>query len=173
MSVYDLILVKMKESDTYARPSDFEYDNDSNPIKITKAVTTCPSCGGYNEIIMPDTYREGDVINHKCTVCDEITEKTDEHIKVEIKNQPIVIERKKKGPIIKEIINPKINIQENKELKSLKNEIQEKQPIVIENKINQKVEIGNIITEANENGLKPNCTFVDPIVLGLFTVDEI
>jgi len=168
MSIYDLILVKMKNLDVYARPCGFEYDSDSNPVKITKAVTTCPSCGGYNEIVMPDNYIEGDVIDHKCTVCDEIVIQSDEHIKVEIKNQPVMVEKKKKGPTVKEINKkPIIKIQENKVIESIPKN-QEKSSIVIE-----KVEIGSIVTEANENGLKPNCTFVDPIALGSFVVDEI
>ena len=148
---FDPVKVKFSSEDTifYARPVQFIYDEKSEPVKAIEIVTTCPKCGALNqvdtskEIIMEDTILD--------LVCKECGKPRDA---VVVKPQPSL---KQQLPI------PERAPQQRK------SEIE-----IVSNKlVKQESGIRGKSVDVDDSGFVSNNTFIDPVAMGMFDVEEI
>lgn len=152
-NMYDLVTIFFGDIETQARPFEFTKDDDDNFIEPCKAITTCPKCGHGQEVFINGS---DSVFFATCDNCnlgyeeveyedieDEDTE--DEENRVENTNS--------------------IEIQEIKE-KLSRNLYKEKCINSISSNI--KVEKSDDIEV-----LTSGCTFVDPISLGTFNLEDL
>ena len=69
VDVYRRIDIVVGGESLTARPIEFEYDNEENPIKVLKYETTCPNCGQAIQFALSETIIINDISNVSCT-CD-------------------------------------------------------------------------------------------------------
>jgi DNA-directed RNA polymerase subunit M/transcription elongation factor TFIIS len=167
-----------------ARPTEFDYDNNRQPISIKKIVTTCPKCSSYNEYDVDIKDNVG-VFIFKCKNC----ESDDKSKPIELIDNKITVTKTepKKSEIKIESTTDDINIIKSKSIELIDNKIAIiKKPETINTEsikntdqdikiinIKEDVKIINIKEDVKIINAKTESDFVDPIALGLFNVEQI
>jgi transcription elongation factor Elf1 len=147
-NLFNLIEIEIARVKHRARPIDFTYDENRQPISITKIVTTCPKCSSLNEYDVDIKDNVGTFI-FKCKQCEPNVESKLELI--EQSNKIEVINKAKPDTTKVEIVANKKHIITK---------------MVDEGPKDNKIQIIN-------PDLEPESDFIDPVKLGLFNVEPI
>jgi hypothetical protein len=92
MSLYDRIeLIVAGTQSLSARPIDFEYDNDGNPINVIKYETTCPECGQMIVFEPSEIVIRNKVLYVGCSLCGKGHISNDEVVPVLARRPEIVV----------------------------------------------------------------------------------
>ena len=146
VNMYDLIYVKFNDVRLQARPIEFSYDKDKNPLNPSKYITTCPNCGCLCEIFI-DGILETD-IQVGCQGCSYGLDKCSTIETVDI------IQKEAKNEIV---VNKSGFKKNSNDFGGVNFAIEtEKRSIIID----------------DNNSLSSGCPFIDPIEMGTFKVDE-
>lgn len=149
-TIFDLIEIYFGDEKTAARPFEFSQDDDGNLIKALKASTSCPYCGHGQTVDLNGWI--GGAIGVKCENCGagdsyfvEQPERSDANFTT-------------------------VGIDRSEIQSAIESELSE------DNNESIVVEPNNSITIDDSNDvqtLKSGCAFVDPIELGLMTIESI
>ena len=72
MSVYDRIeLIVAGKQKLSARPINFRYDDDGNPVEVTLYETTCPGCGNMIQFVPSQMVEKDGLWYVGCFVCNK------------------------------------------------------------------------------------------------------
>jgi hypothetical protein len=152
-TLLDLITVYFGVEETQARPFDFSKDSNGDLVKALKASTSCPYCGHGQEVNLEGWY--GGAIGVKCKECG-----AGEDFFVE---QPDNLDAN-----FATIEINKSNIQSEIEAELKDDEINTGKSIVINATKSIKID------ESKEvQTLMANCSFIDPIELGLMEIEKV
>ena len=150
-NLFDLIEVRFGTELIHARPFDFEADEKGDLVKALKASTSCPFCGHGNEVDLSSWH--GGTISVKCVNCGAGDEDFSEpEYSIDANSDTVYVDRKTEQAILEALegvgSNDGIDISKN----------------------NNSITIDS--SEEVET-LKSGCPFVDPIQLGIYTLDEV
>lgn len=163
MNLFDLVAVEFGDTATSARPVDFVFDDGGNPIRIMKLVTTCPHCGALNEVDATGMeITEDSVINLRCTQCSKGQDDFDKFLS-SLPDAPTQPEQPRPSTMTQTAIK---TIEVDTERAMGCNTIPGQRHMI---KPTGKV----AVTLDNNGSFAPTSTFVDPIALGLFSVEDL
>lgn len=151
-NIYDLVYVKFNDIRLQARPVDFSFDKNQNPLQPLKYTTTCPGCGALCEILV-----NGILVEDTQVGCQECTFGLDQATVV--KSEPVTVEK------IIEVQKEKNEIVVNKsEFAKNSNDFSGRNFALETDKKSIMIDDNDALSSSNP--------FVDPIALGTFKVDE-